>query len=397
MSDNEIDPLSGVPIPANLSRPYQYKSLLLVLHDAPFFLSHRLAIGLAARDLGFEVHIAAPHDSDAVRKIRGHGFIFHPIPLVRGGTNLKEEWRLLQAVFRLIKRLHPNIVHAVSAKPILHAGIAARVLKVPALVLAVTGLGYLFLKNNLKTLILRRMILWGHRVGMNHPNVRAIFQNPDDLAEYQKAIGGALPEVVMIKGCGVDLEQFSPRAWPDQTVVMFSARLIADKGVHEFMQAVNILKPKYPKVRFVLVGADDPNNPTNLNPEQLKSWIAEGLVEHWGQSKNMPNSLNQASIIVLPSYREGLPRGLIEAAAVARPIVTTDVPGCREIVQDGVNGLLVPAQDGPATAAAIQRLLDDLDWAKKLGLAGRARAEAEFSVGHFVKQSMAVYQDLLKV
>ena len=204
----------------------------------------------------------------------------------------------------------------------------------------------------------------------------------------------------MIKGCGVDLQQFAPRpaAAPEdanEPVVMFPARIQINKGVHEFVEAARILKGDGIGARFVLVGRTDAENPTNVDERIVRGWEAEGLVEWWGFSDDMPATLPKAHIVCMPSYREGLPRVLIEAAACARPIVTADVPGCREVVRDGESGILVPVKDGAATAVAIRQLIEDPALRRRMGAEARARAETEFSVEDFVRETMTTFEAVL--
>lgn len=205
----------------------------------------------------------------------------------------------------------------------------------------------------------------------------------------------------MIRGCGVDMDVFACRPEPllaegALPVVMFPARLLGDKGINEFVDAARQLKAAGTPARFVLVGRHDPDNPTDVGEARLEAWQTEQVVEYWGYSGDMPAMLAQAHVIVLPSYREGLPRGLIEAAAIGRAIVTTDAPGCREIVRHGENGLLVPVGDAAATAAAIRRLLEDASLRQDMAARGRVIAETEFSVDSFVRDSLLAYDQVLQ-
>jgi len=373
--------------------------LLFLLNDAPFFVTHRLSVAVAARASGWEVHVAVPNQSEAevaaVATITAAGVIHHDAPLARGGTNPVSELRLLLAYWRLMRRLKPRLVHAVTMKPGAYGGAVARLLGVPGLVVAVTGLGFLFLRDTLKTRILRKIVLTLYGFGLGHRNARAIFQNPDDQALFeQHGLLHATP-AHMIKGCGVDLDVFAPTPEPDGApVVVFPARLIGDKGVHEFIAAARAAKQKGLDAVFRLVGRTDADNPTGLGEATIRQWEAEGLVEWRGFATDMPKMFSENHIVCLPSYREGLPRTLIEAAACGRAIVTTDVPGCREVVRDGDNGLLVPARDGAATAAAVIRLIEDPDLRRAMAARGRAIAEAEFSLESFVDRSLQVYDEV---
>lgn len=363
--------------------------LLMVLNDAPFFISHRLPVALAARDAGYEVHIAVPFDLGPVDVIRREGFHYHDIPLKRGARRVGGELALIVTLWRMVGAVRPDVLHAVTMKPVLYAGLVARLRGVPAVVHAITGLGYLFLIEGLAARLQRALVKRLYLFALGHRNCVAIFQNPDDLKLFLDARLVDPGIVVMIRGCGVDMQRFVVRPEPEgEPVVMFPARILGDKGVHEFIAAARALKGR---ARFVLVGRTDPDNPTDVGEDGIREWEREGIVTWHGFSKDMAQTLADATIVCMPSYREGLPRGLIEAAAVGRAIVATDVPGCREIVRDGDNGLLVPARDGAATAAAVARLLDDTGLRRRMAARGREIAETEFSVELFVEQSLAAY------
>ena len=375
------------------------RRLLFAVQEALFFTTHRLPIAQAMRARGWEIHVAAPNDPAIAAKLQQQGFVFHPIPLARGARDIVAELRLIAAMVGLFRRVKPDLLHLVSIKPVIWGGLVARLLRVPAVVHAITGLGFLFIRDGEDGGLLRRVIQCLYRFALHHRNCVAIFQNGDDLALFEAR--GMVPSDrwVMIRGCGVDINVFAARPEPPideghPPVVMFPARLLGDKGVREFVAAARLLQGEGVTARFVLVGRRAPDNPTDIGETALQEWIARGI-EYWGYAEDMPGMLARAHIIVLPSYREGLPRGLIEAAAVGRAIVTTNVPGCREVVRHGENGLLVPVRDGAATAEAIRRLLNDGELRQRLARRGRAIAEAEFSVEHFVAASLAAYDRVL--
>lgn len=372
------------------------RRLLIVVQEALFFTTHRLPVGRAMRDRGWEVHVAAPADPALAAQLAGEGFHVHAIPLRRGGLNPLAELGLLLALVRLFLALRPRLLHLVSIKPVIWGGIAARLACVPAVAHAITGLGFLFIRQDTKARLLRSLLMPLYRFALGHRNSLTIFQNGDDLAEFRQRGLLSRPQV-MIRGCGVDMTRFAEQPEPaGDIIVMFPARLLGDKGIREFVGAAESLKKSGAAARFVLVGRADPDNPTDVGEAQIKAWVDAGIVETWGFATDMPGMLARAHIIVLPSYREGLPRGLIEAAAIGRAIVTTDAPGCREVVRHEENGLLVPVGDTPATAAAIDRLLRDADLRRRLAKRGRAIAVAEFSVEQFVTESLAAYDMLLK-
>jgi glycosyltransferase involved in cell wall biosynthesis len=267
---------------------------------------------------------------------------------------------------------------------------------VPAVVHAITGLGYLFLIDGLLARIQRASVMTLYRIALGHPNLRAIFQNPDDQGLFLRHRLVRPETVVMIRGCGVDMREFpfTPEP-PGPPLVLFPARIIGDKGVREFVEAARILKREGTPATFRLVGRTDPDNPTDVGEATVREWEREGVVEWLGFSSEMPVELARAHVVCMPSYREGLPRVLIEAASIGRAIVTTDVPGCREVVRHGDNGLLVPVRNAAALADALRTVIADARLRQAMGARGRERALAEFSVESFVADSLRVYDELL--
>ncbi len=368
------------------------RRLLFLVNEALFFATHRMPVAHAARDSGFEVHVAAPYEPGPVATIEANGFVYHPIPLLRSGTSISGELNLLWAFWRLLGRIKPDLTHHVAMKPVAYAGCLARLRGVPAVVHAVTGLGYLFIRDDLRSRMRRTFIMLLFRFALGHRNGRVIFQNPDDFGLFTRRSAVDRAVATIIRGTGVDMERFAPAADRGQRpVVMFPARIIGDKGIHEFVEAARRLTDEGVDADFVIAGRTDPANPTAVEEPTVREWEREGIITWWGYCEDMAATLRRAWIVCMPSYREGLPRVLIEAAACGLPIVTTDVPGCREIVDDGVNGLLVPARDGVATAAAIAKLIGEPATRRRMGEASRAMAVAEYDIDDFVRRTLAVY------
>lgn len=371
--------------------------VLYVVNDASFFLSHRLPLALATQGEGFDVHVATPQ-SDDVEKLLAAGLTFHPIPLTRRGSILREEVASVIALYRLYRKVKPDLVHLVTIKPVLYGGIAARLAGVPAVVSALTGLGYVFIAQGLKASVMRLFVKGAYRFALGHTNGRVIFQNPDDRSSFLKSRLIDARQTVLIKGSGVDMTQFSPTSEPPgPPLVVFAARMLWDKGVGEFVEAAKYLCELGINARFALVGDTDSGNPAAVPNSQLEIWKKSGVVEWWGQHTNMPMVFAQSHVVCLPSYREGLPKVLIEAAASGLPIVTTDVPGCREIVRHDENGLLIPVRDVAALAEALRRLIEDAVLRRRMGARGREIAIAEFSVERVVSETLDVYRQLLSV
>ena len=367
----------------------------MVVNRDSFFLSHRLPLARGARDAGMEVVVAAG-DSGSARAIEDEGFEFVSLPVARGILNPLSEARTVTFLLRLYRRLQPALIHHSTVQPVIYGSIAARFGSDAAVVNTVSGLGYAFTSAHQTAKALRPLLRWLWRVALSHPQSRTIFQNPDDRADFIRM--GLVHEgaTVLIRGSGVDCGAFPPAPEPGGVpVVVLPGRMLWDKGVQEFVEAARILRSAGRIGRFVLVGAPDNGNREAIPVAQLDEWTREGTVEWWGHQSDMAAVLAGATIVVLPSYGEGLPKALLEAASVGRAVVATDVRGCREVVRPGVNGLLVPPRDSAALAQAIERLLTTKDLRARFGAAGRRIAETEFAEPVVVKQTLAVYHDLL--
>lgn len=369
--------------------------ILFVVNTASFFVSHRLPIALAVQAQGCDVHVAAP-EGPGIRLIRDAGMQVHSIPFTRSGAAIRKEVPSALSLLDLYKSLKPDLVHHVTIKPILYGTLAARLARVPAVVNAFSGLGHVFTAKGARAWLWRRIVRGAYRLVLRHPRQKVIFQNMEDVRLLTGS--GCIPakDVRVIRGSGVDLTMFSHRPEPDGSpVVILPARLLRDKGVCEFIEAARLLKGRQVSARMVLVGDLDPGNPSAIEEAQLVAWARSGIVEWWGFRQDMPNVMNECHIVCLPSYREGVPKALLEAAASGRPIVTTDAPGCRDVVTHEENGLLVPVGDAPALAAAIERLVLDSALRRIMGSRSRERAETEFPVDSVVRAHMAIYNELL--
>ena len=370
--------------------------LLIIVNAVSFLISHRFEIACGARDSGFEVHIAADTESSEESAVlRSAGFHFHRIRLRRGGLNPIHDFLYLQQLFTLIRRIRPQIVHNVTVKPVVYGSFAARAAGVPGIVNAVSGLGYAFSGGKSRRL-LSELVKGAYRLSLNQRRVRVIFQNEDDIHTFVEAgvIDGG--QAVLIKGSGVDLNEFSVEDEVNgEPLVVMPARMLRDKGVMEFTEAAELLRARGSQARFIMAGKIDRGNPAGLREEELTELARRSGAEWVGHVKDMPSLYKKSHIVCLPSYREGFPKSLIEACAAGRAIVTTDVPGCRDVVRHSENGLLVPPRDGGALAAALKVLLDDAALRRKMGLAGRARAEAEFDVRTVVRATLGVYEAAL--
>jgi glycosyltransferase involved in cell wall biosynthesis len=293
--------------------------------------------------------------------------------------------------------VRPDVVHLVTIKPVLLGGLAARLAGVPAVVAAVSGLGFVFMARGAKAAVRRWLVGVLYSVALGHRNLKVIFQNADDLRSLAKVAHLPAAKVAMIRGSGVDLARYAHAPMPGGVpVVMLAARLLADKGVLEFVQAARLLRQRGCNTRFVLAGTVDTANPTSFTDAEVSAWVAEGVVEWWGQREDMPQVLAAAYLVVLPSYREGLPKVLIEAAACGRAVVTTDVPGCRDAIDPGVTGVLVPVRNAEALADAMGALIENSVRCKAMGDAGRVLAEKAFDIRRVVAAHLHIYQELIE-
>ncbi len=371
------------------------RRLLYVVNDPAFFLSHRRPVALGALAEGYDVHVATPVHAESVETIRALGLTHHPIPLSRGSRNPLGELRGLASLVRLMVRLRPDIVHNVTIKPVIWGGIAARVAAVPATVSAISGMGYVFIAEGMRARALRAAVAALYRLALGGRDRRIIFQNADDRDAFA-AMGLRLDaRAEMIRGSGVDLAEFAATPEPAGTVqVLMPARVLIDKGAVEFVDAARILRAEGVGAQFVLAGDPDLQNPANVPADLLARWKAEGLVTFPGHQRDIARLIRSSHIVVLPSYREGLPKALIEAAACGRPVVTTDVPGCRDAIDPGRSGLLVPVRDARALAEAIRTLVEDSARRNAMGRAGRELAERAFRIEAVVAEHLRIYREL---
>ena len=371
------------------------KKLLFVVNVDWFFMSHRLPIAMEAMRQGYEVHLATGV-TGRQKELASLGLTVHELPLARSGASLTAEWRTFRRILSVMRAVRPDVVQLVTVKPVVLGGIAARLARAPAVVCAVSGLGFVFMAQGLKTRLLRLGVVALYRTALGHPNMRVIFQNDDDRRVLQKATGLRDGQTAMVRGSGVDLDHFTVRPFPGAPiVVVFAARLLRDKGVEEFVEAARILRARGVKAIFRLAGAPDPGNRASVSQKQVEDWAASGAVEFLGHQTDMVRVLAEAHLVVLPSYREGLPKVLVEAAACGRPVVTTDVPGCREAIIPSATGLLVPPRDALALANAMERLIADPVLRQQMGQAGRELAERDYAIGTIVEQHLALYRQLL--
>lgn len=370
------------------------RRLMFVVNASEFFLSHRLPIALVAKAEGYEVHVISP-PSDVGEDIRRLGFHHHSLHLSRSGQNPFRELRTLIDLARVLRLVRPDILHLVTIKPVLYGGILARIVGVGAVVAAITGLGTVFNPRSIKERVRKSLVSLLYRVALNQKRLVVIFQNPNDQAIISKLCGLSNEEVAMIRGSGVNLADFAVQPEPKgKPVVSMAARLLRDKGVVEFANAAKILQARGFDVEMRLVGEIDTDNPTSISREELENWSASGCIKVWGHTDDIASVYAESNLVCLPSYHEGLPKGLIEAAASGRAVITTDVPGCRDAIEPGNTGVLVPVGNSEALASAIIELLENPKRRFDMGEAGRKLAEEAFAIEIVVQNHMAIYESL---
>ncbi|BCA54204.1 glycosyl transferase family 1 [Nitrospira sp. KM1] len=369
--------------------------LLFLITEDWYFWSHRLDLARLAARSGFDVSIAT-RVTDHGDRIRREGFALLPIRLLRKSRNLGAELASIVELISLYKRERPAIVHHVALKPMLYGSFAAWWAGVPCVVNAFAGLGYAFTERHGRGRILRNGLRLMLKGALSLSRSVVVFQNREDrdLMVNNGVVNRNRTRI--IPGSGVDTKAFDLQA-PGQgaAIVMLASRMLWDKGIGEFVEAARRLKDRGVSARYVLVGRCDEHNPAAIDPHQLRRWVQDGVVEWWGHHDDMPETLGAAAIVVLPSYREGLPKILLEASASGKAVIAADVPGIRQIVEHGVTGFLVPPRDPAALAAAIESLLGDPSLRVSMGLAGREAVIRNFSVEKAAGAMLNLYRELL--
>lgn len=371
------------------------KKLLFLVNVDWFFVSHRLEIARAALEKGYEVHVATTF-TDHASTIRDNGLILHELQMSRSGSKIIGNLKTFIEIVKIFRKVNPKLVHLVTIKPVILGGIAARFTKIHGVIAAVSGLGSAFLDNGIFGKIKRFFIKRLYRISLGNLNIQVICQNQNDIEDIQKISKLPLTNFSLIEGSGVSLTKFT-FSEDDCEVpnVIMASRLLRDKGVMEFAGAARLLKESNTNVKMILVGEPDPDNPSSITKSQVISWEREGILEYWGHQEDMEKVLQQSSIVVLPSYREGFPKILIEAAACGRAVITTDVPGCRDAIYNGITGILVPERNAIALANSIKELAIDPILYKEMGKRGRKMAERRFDVDNVISQHFKIYNQLL--
>lgn len=369
--------------------------ILFVVTEDWYFWTHRSGLAAAARAAGYDVALAARFTQHRER-IEAAGVRCYPLALQRATRNPLADLAALFVLVRVIKTSGACLVHAVALKPILLC--LWSLLRFPRLrfCFAVTGLGHLFIAGSPGVRMLRTCLFPFLRRLMTHPSSVVIFQNEDDRVLLAKNRLVKMAQTRLIRGAGVDTARYVPTSLPITTtpLVVMPSRVLRDKGVIEFIEAAGILHRQGLAARFALVGALDEASPTAIKRGQLEALCGTHGCEWWQHREDMTSVYAEATVVCLPSYREGLPKALLEAASCARPLVATDVPGCREICRNDENGLLVPPRNAQALASALARLLVDPGLCLRMGLRAREIVEQEFSAEMVHAQTISLYREI---
>lgn len=369
--------------------------LLFFENNAAYFLSHRLPLAQAMHDRGYDVHVAAMPGPSA-EAVSAAGFEFHPVKFSRGGVNPVKEWVVLRRIRRLYRELRPQLVYQVTVKPVIYGTMAARREHVAAVVSVISGLGYFAAQQGWRGGVFRRAGFSLYRFALRHPNQKVIFHNVANRDEFV-ARGILKPEDLdVLPGSGVDIDYFQPAPESQGTpLVVLPGRMLREKGVREFIGAARLLRDQGVRVRFLLAGKLDPANPSSMPEAELRRRCSESGVEWNGPVPDMRSLYAQSHVVCLPSYHEGMPRVLLEAAASGRAVVTTDVPGCRDAVIAGETALLVPPGEAGKLAVALRALIENPDMRQRMGARGRVLAEERFSSHQVVERTVEIMESLM--
>lgn len=368
------------------------QKLLFVVAEDVYFCSHRLDLAKSARDAGFEVHLATRKSTQSLL-IENEGIKVHPIEFDRKGMNPFQEKETIKSLKKIFEDVKPDIIHNVALKPVLYGTLAALGLsKKPKMIQLITGLGFLFTSQKPHIKFLANAVLLTFRLLWKKFQTEVILQNKDDEALFLKKKLISPAHLHLILGSGVNTKAYPFSKEPEgKPIALFVGRLLKDKGIFELIDAARLLKIEQIPVEIHVIGTPDLQNPSSTSIEEISTWVKEGLITWHGHQSDIASFWEQSHIAVLPSYREGLPKSMLEAASSGRPIVSTDVPGCREICISHLNGILVPAKDPIALAKAIKELALSKDLRQKMGIESRKLVEEKFSIETINQQTLSLY------
>lgn len=369
--------------------------ILYIITEDWFFHSHFLDRAKYVAASGGKVGIATRF-SVHEKELTELGFELFPINFSRRGLNPITEFVTALRIREIVRRFEPDIVHNIALKPVVTGTFGAWLSRQKIVVNALVGMGYIFTSTDARASVVKPLLSRILKLLLRSKSVHVVIENPDDM---NSLVGDGFitqDKITLIRGAGVDLNAFPfrPEA-PGPVVVTLVSRVLRDKGVIEFIEAASQLRTEFPDMVFQIVGEPDSGNPSAIQQSEIDSWQALPNVNYLGRRSDIAEILIYSHIVCLPSYREGLPKSLLEALSCGRPIVASDVPGCREVCEDGVNGLLVPVRDSIALSKAIRKLVVSPELRQMMGQAGRMRAESEFSSEIVCAQTLALYRRLM--
>lgn len=371
------------------------RRVLYVVNEDWAFCSHFLERAVAAKQSGYIVGVAT-HLTTHKLRIESLGIEVFPTNMTRRGLNPIRELATIFTLAQIYRNFRPHLIHHVALKPIVLGSIATLSIRNVKILNAPIGMGYIFSSDDTRAHLLRPFLRFALRHLLSFRDSQVIIENYDDFDHLIKQNYVDSSNILLIRGAGVDLNVYKEAPEPvSRMTITLIARMLKDKGIEEFVEAATILKDRHPKAEFLLVGDVDNGNPASLSVEQLEKLTQSGTVNWVGHQTNIPSVLANSNIVCLPSYREGLPKVLIEAAAVGRAIVTTDVPGCKEVVEHGINGLLVPPRDIASLANALETLINDVHMRERMGQEGHKRAVTQFSSDIIIRETLNAYRSVL--
>jgi glycosyltransferase involved in cell wall biosynthesis len=389
-----VAPLS-LKIP-NTKRP----KIILVANTAWYLYNFRKILARKIKASGFEPIFLAP-PSVYSERLQAEGFKFIPYTLDRSGINPFKEFQTLLTLHKVYREEAPVLVHHFTIKCIILGTFAAFLARVPSTINAITGIGHFLIGESRRAKFLRPFITWLYASLMRLPGVKLIFQNPDDLRMFETLGIAKFGQSILIRSSGVDLKQFTPvektvntnpfEQHSEKLEVLFAGRLLVEKGIRDFVEAAALIHLLHPEINFVVAGDQDPGNPSSISDIELAKWKNASYLHFLGHCEDMVRQIARADFVVLPSYREGVPKVLLEAAAMEKALIATNVPGCREVVDDGQNGILVEVKNPLQLAQAMETLIANPKLRKKMGELGREKISKEFSADAVAEATLQVY------
>jgi glycosyltransferase involved in cell wall biosynthesis len=367
------------------------KTLIITINTSWNIFNFRVGLLKALQKEGYKIVCVAPYD-DYSKKLEELGFEYHEIKMNNKGTNPIEDMKLIRDYYALYKKIDPDVILQYTIKPNIYGSIAARLLG-KNVISNISGLGTVFLNDNLSSKIAR----WLYKLSLVKNKV--FFQNSEDKNLFVKNSLVKESQTDLLPGSGINTSIYKPSeptVQNDSPVFMMIARLVRDKGIGEYIEAIKEVKKTHPNIEFKLLGSLYPNNPTAISQVELDSWIEEDLVQYLGHSDDVKSEIEKVDCIVLPSYREGLSRVLLEAASLAKPIITTDVPGCKDVVDNGINGFLCEVKSSSSLADAIEKMINlSSEDRKTMGQKGREKIIAEFDEQIVIDKYLKTIEDII--